>query len=167
MTHSRLNGADPHPPLRPAAHSGTGRISANAGGARSAIRATMQRLAGAGLAPETRENVQIVLAEVINNIIEHAFAGNTAATFVIEFHLSPDQLQLTLTDRGRSFPAGRLPPPRVPDLSGPRATMPEGGFGWPLIRMLTSRLAYRRENGQNRLDLWFDLATPAAPDPAN
>lgn len=132
-------------------------MSTNAGGAKNAINATLQRLAGAGLSREIRENVQIVLTEIINNVVEHAYRGATAGPIGIEFHISNDVLHITVTDRGRGFPGGTLPDNGDADLTCPRAALPEGGFGWPLIRRLTSHITYVRDLGQNRLDLWFDL----------
>lgn len=154
---SRLNGADPRPPIRPAAHNGKGRISANVGGAQTAIRATLNRLAGAGISHEIRENVQIVLTEIVNNVVEHAYQGASAGPIGIEYRISIAALHITVTDRGRGFPGGVLPDNGEIDLTCPRASLPEGGFGWPLIRRLTSHIIYVRNRGQNRLDLWFNL----------
>jgi serine/threonine-protein kinase RsbW len=52
---------------------------------------------------------------------------------------------------GLCLPAGKFQP--LDDL----ADLPEGGFGWYLIRSLTEELSYRRSNGINRLS--FQLCT--------
>ena len=44
------------------------------------------------------------------------------------------------------------------------ADLPEGGFGWGLIRALSSGLSYRRMSERNRLA--FRIPLPGAPDDA-
>jgi serine/threonine-protein kinase RsbW len=50
------------------------------------------------------------------------------------------------------MPGGRLPEPRPAPLDVALEDLPEGGFGWNVIRDLTAGLAYRRVNGVNRLN---------------
>ena len=62
------------------------------------------------------------------------------------------------------MPAG-APPDRAPhDLDVSRADLPEGGFGWRMIRDLTEELLYRRQDGRNILELVMLLegADPSA-----
>jgi len=63
-----------------------------------------------------------------------------------------------LRDNGRPMPRGRLPRtamPGLPPQPGPETleSLPEGGFGWFLIRTLARDLCYSREMGTNRLVL--------------
>lgn len=100
-------------------------------------------------------SITIVVAEALNNVVEHAYAGQPPGPIKLTATQSPEEIQISLRDTGCSLPNGTLPVTRLPDVSGPLQTLPEGGFGWYLIRDLTSRLTYRRESGENRLDMVF------------
>lgn len=118
------------------------------------IRATLRdfcdALARLGVDAATIENVELVLAEVLNNIIEHAYDGHGGA-IEVEIQFERNELTGLIFDDGRPMPGEILPQAALPDISGPRAAMPEGGFGWFLIRHLTSELDYSRRDGQNRV----------------
>lgn len=103
--------------------------------------------------PAFRGAAELVLAEALNNIVEHAYAGQSGQ---IELRLQPRAggLTVTITDWGRPMPGGAPPPGNPPALSS-GADLPEGGFGWHLIRRLTSGLDYQRS--VNRNVLRFDL----------
>ena len=102
--------------------------------------------------------VELVIAESLNNIAEHAYRGTGTGEIVLRLvHLS-GAIEVTLIDSGQPYPEGALPKAGTfPALTGGRATLPEGGFGWCLIRRLTSQLIYTRKNGRNRLFLRMDL----------
>ena len=57
------------------------------------------------------------------------------------------------------LPGLRLPEGTAPPAVTPRESLPEGGFGWFLIRALTERLDYARADGENRLTLHFGPGT--------
>jgi hypothetical protein len=69
--------------------------------------------------------------------------------------LSGQELWVEISDPGRPFPGGCLPAGQAVNLSLPVDALPEGGFGWFLIRSLTSGIDYRRQDGLNRLTLRF------------
>lgn len=57
-----------------------------------------------------------------------------------------------LVDQGAPMPGGTLPEGSQAGRTGlALADLPEGGFGWHLIRSLTRDLAYTRVAGTNRL----------------
>ncbi|MCR8724970.1 ATP-binding protein [Frigidibacter sp. ROC022] len=116
---------------------------------RRALRRVHAVLSGARVLEDDRAMAELVLAEVLNNVVEHAYAGH--ATGMIELALSLDAEALTcqVTDHGRPLPEGELPGP----CSGGHdpQDLPEGGFGWPLIHRLTRDLGYCRTPGCNRL----------------
>ena len=103
-----------------------------------------------------RGTVELVLAEVLNNIVEHAYAGGTGPVEV-DLWATNTGLSFRVADAGSAMPDGTLPPGQLPDLppfgDGPSelADLPEGGFGWHLIRSLTRDLTYARHGGRNLL----------------
>lgn len=118
------------------------------------VRAALQDLFGTlGLAclPEPdRGTAEIVLAEVLNNIVEHAQAPKAGDIEVLLSHTTQG-LACTVIDRGLRMPGGRLPEGVPASLSVPTGDLPEGGFGWHLIRLLATDLAYRRHGDRNEL----------------
>jgi serine/threonine-protein kinase RsbW len=131
---------------------------------RRLLAALRARLRGHGLPDPACGTVEIVLAEALNNIVEHAYAGSQPGGIALHAALGPDGLTCTLSDRGATLPGAQLPAGRPPDPGTDRETLPEGGFGWFLIRSLTRDVAYAREDGINRLTLRFDLPGPETGD---
>ena len=131
-------------------------------GARSCISAVMQRLQDIDLPTDRAGDVQIALAEAVNNIVEHAYSNLPDGEIGIQCDLSPEVLQIRISDTGPPLPDGELPAGLPADISGPLETLPEGGFGWHLIRELTCRLHYERQAGNNLLSLFFEMPTKQA-----
>jgi serine/threonine-protein kinase RsbW len=105
----------------------------------------------AGLPPQDRGTVELVLAEVLNNVAEHAYAGG-AGTVAVTLAPVPAGISCLIVDHGAAMPEGSLPEGNLPDVPGAAlADLPEGGFGWHLIRTLTQDLAYVRTGGVNQL----------------
>lgn len=129
--------------------------------ARDALCTVMKRLRGMGLAQEQMGGVEIALAEVVNNIVEHAYAGLEPGCIRLNAVFEDKQLKLRIEDQGHPLPGGELPEGRPADVSVALGDLPEGGFGWFMIRTLTREITYLREDGQNRLFLSFDLIPPA------
>ena len=131
---------------------------------RSGVCAVIDDLAGDGLASPHLETVEIVLAEVINNIVEHAYGRDggyltdKSCMVRVSYDLSANALALTIVDHGRPFPGAELPPGCTlsPDMD--RTELPEGGFGWRIIRELTVEQSYHRDSDENTLQLRFDFA---------
>lgn len=94
-------------------------------------------------------NAEIVLAEVLNNIVEHAYAQVGGD---IQLVLSPlsSGLACRLSDHGAEMPGLQLPKGAFQPL-GEIVDLPEGGFGWFLIRSLVQDLRYERVEGENIL----------------
>jgi len=121
----------------------------------AAVRDRLIRLVAApplaDLDPDHRGTVELVLAEVLNNVAEHAYAtgqGDVSVTLCRE----PQGLHCLIVDSGAPMPDGVLPPGRLPAaVDVDLADLPEGGFGWHLIHNLTQGLHYARQDGQNRL----------------
>lgn len=106
-------------------------------------------------AAQLQDDVQIVIAEAVNNIVEHAYAGQSLGALVLHMTVSGTSLEIVLLDWGRPFPHPDAPP-TLPDPCG----LSEGGYGWFLIRSLVSHVCHSRDAGKNRLSLTFSLPDP-------
>lgn len=132
------------------------RFSATDTETRTTLLALVDALALAGIGTEDASNAELVLAEALNNITEHAYAdGPGPVDLTVE--RSSSGLWCTLVDRGRAMPLGTAPAPDLPQIAPPDH-LPEGGFGWHIIRCLTTHLTYRRDPGANRLSLCLPWA---------
>ncbi|SEK59048.1 serine/threonine-protein kinase RsbW [Roseivivax marinus] len=124
------------------------------------------RLVAYGVATEAAGMSALTVAEALNNIVEHALRRHPAQGPIrVEALVRKARMRVVILDHGAPMP-GLLPPAGRPlDLRVPHADLPEGGFGWFLIRALTSRLDYRRRGTENRLRFEIDLdaAAHAAP----
>ncbi|MBY6154832.1 ATP-binding protein [Vannielia litorea] len=118
---------------------------------RRALERVLGDLSPLQLSEEDRGKVEVVLAEVLNNVVEHAY--DAAAAGVIEITVLQGQQRLfcSVTDRGRAMPGLSAPSGEAAVVDVPTEALPEGGFGWFLIRELSDNLSYRREGDGNRL----------------
>lgn len=108
------------------------------------------------LSDDSRASAELVLAEVLNNIAEHAYTDGRGPVS-LSLVRAGNGIACLVVDQGAAMPGGTLPGGAMPDASLPLSPdlaledLPEGGFGWHLIRSLTQDLAYRRTGGCNRL----------------
>lgn len=111
--------------------------------------------------------LELVLAEVMNNITEHAVSDSNGAVVPYSpvIHLCivshATGLACALTDDGALLPSECLLPRNLPQFL--QQELPEGGFGWFLIQGLTQELCYYREGKRNFLAfrIPWNEATPA------
>ncbi|RJL05570.1 ATP-binding protein [Paracoccus aestuarii] len=107
----------------------------------------------AEVSDDTLGRLELVLAEVMNNVAEHAPLSEGRGARLPVIHLCivryASGLACALTDDGVSLPdeclLPRSLPPMIPE------DLPEGGFGWFLIQDLTQSLCYYREESRNYL----------------
>ncbi|MFZ1470576.1 MAG: ATP-binding protein [Paracoccaceae bacterium] len=98
------------------------------------------------LSAADRGTAEIVLAEVLNNIVEHAYAAETGPIRLC-LSLGDARLICRIEDEGAPMPGATPPAGHPPD----PVDLPEGGFGWHLIRSLSLDLGYERDGRTNRL----------------
>ena len=97
-------------------------------------------------------DVMLVLAEALNNVIEHAYGTETSGDIQIKGTLRAQTLSLQIVDRGRPFDG----PPDEVVLNTEKyelSEMPDGGFGWFLIKSLTEDIHFSRAGDKNKLTL--------------
>lgn len=123
---------------------------------RAALQELLERLPIAHDEADLPGRLEIVMAEVLNNVVEHAYEG---AEGMIELQVSAEAggLRCWVTDFGRPLAEGALPEARLPGAGA--EGLPEGGFGWYLITTLAQDITYHRVGGENRLS--FLLAAAA------
>ena len=121
---------------------------------RNGLRALFDTILLRSLSENGRGTVEIVLAEALNNIVEHAYASQDGE-IEITLQLRQNELVCKISDTGLPMPDEKLPAGILAPLK-PAADLPEGGFGWHLIRSLSKDLDYRRENGRNQLSFRLD-----------
>lgn len=105
------------------------------------------------LSPDCLGTTELVLAEALNNVVEHAYA-RFPGQIEVELRRGTDQLHFHIADKGLPMPGAEPPQGRLPEV-GAFDDLPEGGFGWFLIRSLAQDLRYRREGERNMLS--FDV----------
>ena len=110
------------------------------------------------LPPERVGIIEIALTEIFNNIVEHAYADMPDGEIRLRAFLQDSILRFEICDDGMPLPGLELPAGREQDLSVSRENLPEGGFGWMLIRTAARDLHYDRNDGTSCLQVTFDLA---------
>ena len=124
---------------------------------RGALRDVRAQLAITGVADATLASIELVLAEVLNNIVEHAYAAQPDGMIALRVRRSDQKVSCTIYDDGCPMPKGMLPFGAPADPDACRSTLAEGGFGWLLIRELTQQVYYQRISGRNRVN--FTIST--------
>lgn len=129
---------------------------------RGALAEVLTKLELLGLDVEEAGTVELVLAEALNNIVEHAYVApqEPGPINLLCEHL-PNGIHFAIIDEGAPMPDGNLPLGMVQDVDAPVEDLPEGGFGWFLIEGLAKDLEYVREDASNRLTFRLAIATSA------
>ncbi|PRX37367.1 Anti-sigma regulatory factor (Ser/Thr protein kinase) [Meinhardsimonia xiamenensis] len=111
----------------------------------------------------TRNDLQIVLAELLNNIVEHGIAGHQGGILDLAITVEPGGIRCELRDDGAPLPGHRLPEGRMPRSDVPLGSLPEGGFGVGLVRALARELVYLRAGRENRTSFLLPMRGSCAP----
>jgi len=98
------------------------------------------------LTEESLGTVQIVLAEALNNVVEHAYVS-FPGKIEVWVTLRDGFMFIRLLDDGLPMPGGTVPG----DKRIRSDDLPEGGFGWHMIRTLSHDLTYQRDGTRNLL----------------
>lgn len=109
---------------------------------------------------EEAGTVELVIAEALNNIVEHAYAPDASGPIWIKCKHRTDGLHLCIADEGEMMPNGQLPLGMAQDVDVDMMDLPDGGFGWFLIKDLAKDVRYHRIGEVNQLDLRLAVAIP-------
>lgn len=101
-------------------------------------------------------SLELVLAEVLNNVVEHAYAEGPGGKISLQLNWSDSELHCVVADAGSHMPDHRLPDGMPQDPSVGVQDLPEGGFGWQLIRENVRDLHYEWTVGTNMITFAFD-----------
>lgn len=108
-----------------------------------------------------QSTAEIVLGEVLNNIVEHAYGSGHKGNIQLSCQSCAEALWFTIRDHGAPMPELRVPPGHPAQVDRSKQDLPEGGFGWFLVHSLAQDLHYRRLSGCNVLC----FAIPYRSDP--
>ncbi|MEM1073797.1 MAG: ATP-binding protein [Pseudomonadota bacterium] len=130
------------------------RVISGQSAVRDALSQLLEALQPLQLDIEEAGTIEIVLAEVLNNILEHAYPPTEPEGPIhINCAHSKDGLLLHIKDSGSAMPEGKLPLGSLASLDVELDDMPEGGFGWFMIKSLAKDVSYRRVGAENHLNL--------------
>lgn len=121
---------------------------------REALNRFFDELKPLNLDLEETGTIELVLAEVLNNIVEHAYPPSAPeGPIAIRCAQQDDGLMVHIKDKGSAMPDGQLPLGELPPLDVDTHDLPEGGFGWFLVQHLARDVSYERVNDENHLQM--------------
>lgn len=133
------------------------RVGANLMDVRDAMTELKSVLIGSRVSAVDISCVEIVVAEILNNVVKHAQKDLEQGWFEIQCSLVPSGLHFVCRDNGAPMPGGTPPGGTLPNIERPKDELPEGGWGWSLVRTLSSNLSYVRVKDINLVS--FHLPT--------
>ena len=109
-------------------------------------------LQGRALPTEVIYNVCLAVEEILTNTIKFGYPDTLPHEIAVDLTLAPGEVILVIEDDARAFDPQTAP---KPDLTLPVEQRPIGGLGLHLVRSLSSRMTYRRQNDNNILEVRF------------
>jgi anti-sigma regulatory factor (Ser/Thr protein kinase) len=101
--------------------------------------------------------LEICLTEALHNVIRHGYAGREGGAVEVDFLAYPDRLVIEIADEGAPIPpaarAGLRNRAPLPERDEDVASLPEGGFGIPILRAVLDEIDYRTGGGRNVLTM--------------
>lgn len=130
-------------------------------GTRQAMKALLHGLNPWQLSATDQGKIQVALVEVLNNIVKHAYRNQGSGIIEITCQPFSGHLGFEIADSGIPLPAHCLTNDHMSAVDI-QASLPEGGFGWFLIRQLSYDITHKRHKGKNHLYLKIRLEDPPA-----
>nr|WP_319948565.1 ATP-binding protein [uncultured Shimia sp.] len=126
-------------------------FSASPGNVRTALNDLCVFLENNTISENHVGTAQIVAGEVLNNVVEHATRHQADGRIEITCEITFESLIFTVCDNGTPMPPGGIPNKGLPPVDTTLDNLPEGGFGWALVHLLTSGITYHRKQDKNCL----------------
>lgn len=110
----------------------------------------------AGVAPRDCAQVELAIAEAVNNVIRHAYHGEPGRTVEVTFVLEPQAFTIEVADDGEPMPDR----PRTTFDFDPTdvENLPEGGMGLFIIGSVMDTVRYASHDGRNTITMSRRLA---------
>lgn len=108
------------------------------------------RARAAGFGDKAIYAIQLAADEAASNIIEHAYAGRTDASFDLSCEFKRDRLVITFYDQGKSFDISKV---SKPDIKADLSERKIGGLGIYLMHKLMDEVHYKSTGAENILTL--------------
>lgn len=105
--------------------------------------------------------VESALAELFNNIVKHAYADKGSGALQCTVKKTKLGVVIDVIDHGKAMPDRTLPDGNLPNLDVDFFELPEGGFGWFIIKSQTDGLSYERLGEENFTQLIFEIRRDA------
>ncbi len=134
------------------------RFAATSSDVRSSMILVRKMLAVMDLCDDDIGRVELVLAEALNNVVEHACADRADHLVLLDLSHETGRLNCRICDPGTPMPGASPPSGHKADPSALREDLPEGGFGWMLIRELADVVKYQRVGDENHLFLSIPIS---------
>jgi len=118
----------------------------------SVVAEVESRLNATNLGSDLTGEICLILAEALNNVVKHAYSFTQDGDINIKVSLVDQWVTISIDDFGPEFsiPTTKVIPSPDPEDFG---SLPEGGFGWSLIQLLTDKINLQRVNNRNHLEL--------------
>ncbi len=123
----------------------------------ASLRQVFIQLYTLGLPEEALSSAEIVLAEVLNNIVEHAYQNQADQNIALWIGQAKKRLNFKVVDQGQPLPDLELPAGKATDLDVQTCDLPEGGFGWFLIKSLAKDISYNRHPNENEIQFAIEV----------
>lgn len=115
-----------------------------------------------GVLPTVREDVRLVLEELLVNMVQHGRTATAGGTIDLRMQLTDGAILIELHHDGQPFDPLQAPPPA---LTGDLADQEDiGGFGIHLVRAMANDLSYSHDEHGNHLQLRFLHPTRTEPE---
>ncbi len=119
---------------------------------RHALETLRERLTERQLEACNAGTLEIVLAEVLNNVVEHALVHQSDGLISLTGNYDANSWFLKVRDNGAPMPEDQIPSGKPPEVDTDLMDLPEGGFGWMMVRTLARDIVYARtDEGWNEL----------------
>ncbi|WP_022665933.1 ATP-binding protein [Desulfospira joergensenii] len=105
---------------------------------------------GEGLSSETKNQLNLLLEEIVVNIVNYAYQDPSGQVFNIDIKTTPEEIQICISDSGLPFNPLEA---EDPDLSSGVEDRPVGGLGIFFVKQFTTHAAYERRDNKNYLTL--------------